>query len=134
MNALICISKSPPKRMKNNLFTPVIMLFISVALATCTKTTDFEAVGGDLPTNYITLQADGSFTPAILRVASGSSITFVNNDNEPHQLLSSDSVSINTGLIEPGRSFFFKKDTLVGTISYRCTLDSNIRGTVIITP
>jgi plastocyanin len=120
--------------MKNNLFTPVIMLFISVALATCTKTTDFEAVGGDLPTNYITLQADGSFTPAILRVASGSSITFVNNDNEPHQLLSSDSVSINTGLIEPVRSFFFKKDTLVGTISYRCTLDSNIRGTVIITP
>jgi plastocyanin len=120
MNALICISKSPPKRMKNNLFTPVIMLFISVALATCTKTTDF--------------QADGSFTPAILRVASGSSITFVNNDNEPHQLLSSDSVSINTGLIEPGRSFFFKKDTLVGTISYRCTLDSNIRGTVIIAP
>ena len=134
MNALICISKSPPKRMKNNLFTPVIMLFISVALATCTKTTDFEAVGGDLPTNYITLQADGSFTPAILIVASGSSITFVNNDNEPHQLLSSDSVNINTGLIEPGRSFFFKKDTLVGTISYRCTLDSNIRGTVIIAP
>lgn len=120
--------------MKNNLFTPVIILGISVALATCTKVTDFEGVGGDLPTNYITLQADGTFSPAILRVASGSSITFVNNDNEPHQLISADSLSINTGLIAPGRSYFFKKDTLIGTIPYRCVLDTNIRGTVIITP
>ena len=120
--------------MKNNLFTPVIILGISVALATCTKSADFEAVGGDLPTNYITLQADGSFSPAILRVASGSSITFVNNDNEPHQLVSADILTINTGFLAPGRSYFFKKDTLIGTIPYRCLFDTSIRGSVIITP
>jgi plastocyanin len=134
LNALNCRSKSLARAMKNNLFTPVIILGISVAVATCTKSADTEAVGGDLPTNYITIQADGSFSPAILRVASGSSITFVNNDNEPHQLRSADSVSINTGIIAPSRSYFFKKDTLVGTIAYRCILDTNIRGTIIITP
>ncbi|MEX0636028.1 MAG: cupredoxin domain-containing protein [Ferruginibacter sp.] len=120
--------------MKHNLFTAVIILIISVALATCTKTTNFEAMGGGLPTNYITLQADGSFSPATLRVASGSSITFVNNDTEPHQLLSVDSVSINTGLIAPGRSYFFKKENLIGVFAYRCILDTSIKGTVIITP
>jgi plastocyanin len=134
LNALNCSSKSAASLMKNNLFTSVLILGISIFLVNCTKVTEFEAAGGNLPTNYITLQADGTFSPAILRLASGSSITFVNNDNEPHKLVSADSLSINTGIIAPGRSFYFKKDSLIGTIPYRCTLDSNIRGTIIITP
>lgn len=119
--------------MKNNLFTPVLILLVSVALATCTKHEAYLETGGLLPTNYITFQANGTFSPVTLRVASGSSVTFVNNDNKPHNILSIDS-TIYTKMIEPGSSYFFKNDTAIGSFSYRCTLDSAIRGTIIITP
>ena len=119
--------------MKNNLFTPVIILLVSIALTTCTKHEAFSETGGLLPTNYITLQANGTASPITLRVASGSSITFVNNDSKPHQLLSYDSI-VNTGSISPGKSYFFKNDNAIGTFSYRCIIDSAIRGTIIITP
>jgi plastocyanin len=119
--------------MKNNLFTPVIILLISLALATCSKHEGYLETGGLLPTNYVTFQANGSFSPVTLRVASGSSITFVNNDTKTHNILSTDS-TIYTNLIAPGASYFFKNDTAIGTFSYRCTLDSAIRGTIIITP
>lgn len=119
--------------MKNNLFTPVIFLLVAIVLATCTKHEGYVDRGGLLPTNYITFQANGTFGPVTLRVASGSSITFVNNDTKPHNILSSDS-TIATKNIAPGTSFFFKNDNAIGTFPYRCTLDSAIRGTIIITP
>jgi plastocyanin len=119
--------------MKNNLFTPVIFLLVAIVLATCTKHDAYIESGGLLPTNYITFQANGSFSPVTLRVASGSSITFVNNDTKPHNILSSDS-TIATNIIAPGASFFFKNDNAIGTFPYHCTLDSAIHGTIIITP
>lgn len=121
-------------KMKNNLFTPVIILAISVILATCTKVEYYPEVGGNLPSNYITIQPGGSFSPAALRVASGSSITFVNNDIKPHHIKSNDSVSIVTNIIAPNSFYLFKNQTLTGSFPYKCILDSNIRGTIIFTP
>ncbi|MFZ4769585.1 MAG: cupredoxin domain-containing protein [Ferruginibacter sp.] len=120
--------------MKKNLFIPVIVLFLSIILAGCTKEEDFPDMGGNLPSHYITIQADGSFSPSLLKVASGSSITFVNNDSKAHNILSNDSVSIITNIIAPKSFYRFKNDTLIGMFPYKCTLDSNIRGTIIITP
>lgn len=120
--------------MKNNLFTPVIILVISIALATCTKVDYYPEAGGNLPSNYITIQPGGSFSPAVLKVASGSSITFVNNDTKPHHIKSNDSVSIVTNIIAPNSFYLFKNDAITGSFPYRCILDTNIRGTIIISP
>ena len=121
--------------MKKYLFASVLALLIATALFGCTKVTEeFNAVGGDLPTHYIVIQANGSFSPSLLSVASGSSITFVNNDKKPHNIMSTDSISIRTNVIAPNGFFKFKNDSLIGVFPYKCLLDSTIRGTIIITP
>jgi plastocyanin len=121
--------------MRKILFSALSILILSVIFISCTKAEeDFDAVGGELPSNYIIIQADGSFSPALITVASGSSITFVNNDIKPHNILSNDSTSIVTSVI-PSKGFFkFKNDTLIGVFPYKCILDSTIKGTIVITP
>jgi plastocyanin len=119
--------------MTKELLTGFLMLFIM--LSACTeKVTEFDAYGGDLPGSYITIQADGSFAPRELTVVSGTPVSFVNNDTKPHNILSSDGVSIVTNIIAPRTFFKLKNDALVGSFPYRCVLDSFIKGTVIFTP
>lgn len=116
-------------------------LFILLVLAggfilnACTKHEGYTSAGGSLPTNYITVLANGKITPSTLTVASGSSITFVNNHNKPHRILSLDAdSSIYTKIIPPDSSFIYKNDTLIGTYSYKCVLDSSISGVITIRP
>ncbi|RYY71870.1 MAG: hypothetical protein EOO13_01585 [Chitinophagaceae bacterium] len=108
---------------------------ITCLLNACTKHEGYTVAGGNLPTNYITVLPNGKLTPMSLSVASGSSITFVNNHSKPHRILSLDAdSSIYTTIIPPDSSFFFKNDTLIGTFSYKCVLDSSIRGVISIRP
>lgn len=107
----------------------ILFLFTS-----CTEKTTFNEAGGNLPSNYIIVQRDGTFGPAMLTVASGSTITFVNNDLNAHQFMSNDTLSINTPRIEPGASYVFQNDTIYGAFPYKCILDTALRGTIIITP
>jgi len=103
-------------------------------MAACTKNIDYPEQGGNLPGNYITIQADGSFSSALLNVVSGSTISFVNNDSKAHNILSNDSISIISNIIAPESFYVLKTDTLKGIIPYKCMLDSTIRGTIIVTP
>ena len=120
--------------MKYSLFIFFIILIISISLAACTKNIDYPEQGGNLPSNYIIIEPGGSFSPLLLNVVSGSSITFVNNDTKPHHIISNDSISIITNIIAPKSFYFFKNDTLTGVFPYKCLLDASIRGTIIITP
>lgn len=120
--------------MKHCLFLSFILLIISISLDACTKNIDYPEQGGNLPSNYIIIEPGGSFTPLLLKVTSGSSITFVNNDTEPHNIISNDSISIKTNIIAPKSFYLFKNDSLTGVFPYQCLLDSSIRGTIIINP
>lgn len=116
------------------LYTALI-LATGFILNACTKHEGFTAAGGNLPTNYITVLPNGTLVPATLTVASGSSVTFVNNHNKPHRILSLDAdSSIYTAIIPPDSSFFYKNDTLTGTYAYKCVLDSTITGVLTIRP
>ena len=116
------------------LFAAVVLITVFVMNA-CTKHEAYTQAGGNLPTNYITVLPNGRITPASLSIASGSSITFVNNHNKPHRILSLDAdSSIYTSIIPPDRSFFYKNDTLLGTFAFKCVLDSSITGIISIRP
>jgi len=115
----------------------VKILLFTVILATgfysCTKTADdFTGVDGSLPTNYIIIK-DNSFAPSYLVVSSGSSITFVNDTDAEHSIVSEDSATILSGVIQSKTSFYFKKDT-VGTIQYHCGLHPTVKGTITLRP
>jgi plastocyanin len=119
--------------MKLSYLKPVLFILMA-AMSACTKNIAYPDLGGNLPGHYITIQANGAFGPALLNVVSGSTIYFVNNDRKAHNILSNDSTSIISNSIAPGAFYLLKTDTIQGIIPYRCTLDSSIRGTIIITP
>ena len=121
--------------MNNKKYFAALIALTLLIIYSCTKHEAYSPVGGDLPTNYITVLPNGKIQPATLTVASGSSITFVNTHNKPHRILSLDAdSSIYTAIIPPDSSFFFKNDTLLGTFAYKCVLDSTITGRITIRP
>ena len=91
-----------------------------------------EAVGGNLPTNYIII-SDGAFSPTSVTVVNGSSITFVNRSGTAKGIYSSDSMVINKQNILINSSYFFKKDT-VGTIIFKMVGKPYASGSITFTP
>lgn len=120
---------------------PVYMLFLAVIFSlifSCSKTNEvFDAQGGLLPTNYININ-DSSFSPALLEVANGSSITFLNRSDIVHTIISADSTTIVTTTIEADSSFYVKPDTLSGSVPvyiyYHCREHPTATGTIILRP
>ena len=91
-----------------------------------------EAVGGNLPTNYIII-SDGAFSPTSVTVVDGSSITFVNRSGTAKGIYSSDSMVINKQNILINSSYLFKEDT-VGTIIFKMAGKPSASGSITFTP
>ena len=71
-----------------------------------------------------------AFNPAQLNVAPGTTVTFVNNDTEPHTATADNGV-FDTGVLEPGSSFdvFFDGS---GTVTYHCELHPDMQGSIVV--
>jgi plastocyanin len=107
-------------------------------LYSCTKTADdFDPQGGLLPSHYVDIK-DNSFSPAVLSIANGSSITFLNKTTSNHTLVSDDSSTILSPAIPPNSFYFVKPDTLAGSatiyLNYHCKEHPAVTGTIILTP
>ena len=73
---------------------------------------------------------DHAFNPAQLNVAPGTTVTFVNNDTEPHTATADNGLFV-TGVLEPGYSFdvFFEG---AGTVTYHCELHPDMQGSIVV--
>ena len=73
-----------------------------------------------------------AFNPAQLNVAPGTTVTFVNNDTEPHTA-TADNGLFDTGVLQPGSSFdvFFDGS---GTVPYHCELHPDMQGSIVVGP
>src|SRR5918997_3535912 len=83
------------------------------------------------PNSTITVDiSNHAFNPAQLNVAPGTTVTFVNNDTEPHTA-TADNGLFDTGVLEPGSSFdvFFDGS---GTVPYHCELHPHMQGGIIV--
>lgn len=110
-----------------------IFCAISISFISCkTENANSYGGGGTLPTNYIFI-LDNGFSPNSLRVANGSSITFVNNSNYTHTIVSADLSTLVTTPISPAHSFIYKK-YYVGVISYHCVEHPTEKGSIEYTP
>jgi plastocyanin len=107
-------------------------ILIAGFIYSCDKPANYNTQGGNLPTHYIKILND-SFSPQQITVAVGSSITFVNNSDVTHTLVSDDSSTILSQGILPSTSFYFKKDT-VAVIGYHCHEHPAVRGYITIRP
>jgi plastocyanin len=73
---------------------------------------------------------DHAFDPAQLNVAPGTTVTFVNNDTEPHTA-TADNGLFDTGVLEPGYSFDVFFDG-AGTVTYHCELHPDMQGSIVV--
>jgi hypothetical protein len=109
------------------------LILTTVLLISCESPHSGANSGGGLvPTNYIVIK-DSSFSPAMISLVSGNSITFLNQTGSVQRLMTDDSTTIRDTAIAPNRSFYFKPDT-TGTFEYHLVNKVSARGSFIITP
>lgn len=73
-----------------------------------------------------------AFTPPNLQVKSGDTVTWTNNDEEPHTVVAEDHSFHSPGMDANGTfTFTF---TTPGTFAYICGIHPFMRGTVVVTP
>ena len=75
---------------------------------------------------------DFAFAPASNSVATGSQVTWTNNDTTAHTVTFDDG-SADSGNLAPG-STFDHTFASAGTFAYHCTIHSSMHGTVTVTP
>ena len=109
-------------------------LFFSLILINgCTNIYDgAPGVGNNLPGNFISVQ-DSSFTPVLLDVVAGSTISFVNNTSTDKVIQAVDSLRIPATTILAGKSFIYKTNS-AGSFEYFRKDKPTIRGTINLRP
>jgi plastocyanin len=73
---------------------------------------------------------DFKFTPATLTVPVGATVTWTNDDEEPHTITSATGTFSSTGLSH--EETFTQKFTRPGTYAYFCALHPHMKATVIV--
>ena len=75
---------------------------------------------------------DFQFTPATTSVPTGSKVTWTNNDTTAHTVTFDDG-SADSGNLAPAATFD-QTFTTAGAFAYHCTIHSQMKGTVTVTP
>ena len=73
---------------------------------------------------------DHAFNPAQLNVAPGTTVTFVNNDTEPHTA-TTDNALFDSGKLPPESSYPVVLDG-AGTVTYHCELHPEMQGSIVV--
>jgi plastocyanin len=81
------------------------------------------------PGAQITIQ-NFEFNPATLTIPTGTTVTWISRDNEPHTVTSSEGVFASPGL-DADEAFTYTFST-PGTYNYHCKLHPHMTGTIIV--
>jgi plastocyanin len=115
---------------------PLSIMTIGLALLACRSELVNNEGGGTVPTQYITILENG-FSPDNLtgsnKISIGTSITFVNQSNSIHTIVSDDTVTFPARSIAPSKFTIYKRDT-VGVFPYHCKEHPNVRGSIEFRP
>jgi plastocyanin len=123
--AAIAVAQSSPEGLDANQNTTGVQNSTSVPATAPAQST------APAPNNTATVDIrDHAFNPAQLNVAPGTTVTFVNNDTEPHTA-TADNGLFDTGVLQPGSSFDVFLDGS-GTVTYHCELHPDMEGTAVV--
>jgi amicyanin len=74
-----------------------------------------------------------SFRPVTLTVAAGSTVTWVNQDDVPHNIVSSEGKTLKSPVLDTDQKFSYTFDK-PGTYAYFCGIHPRMVGKVIVQP
>ena len=86
-----------------------------------------QALAG--PAQTVTIR-EFAYTPPVLRVAAGTTVTWINRDEEPHTVTSTTGAFGSAGLVN--EDTFAQRFTTPGTYQYACALHPHMKATVIV--
>jgi plastocyanin len=78
----------------------------------------------------IVMARDFMFAPTALTVKAGSTVTWTNQDQEPHTVVSVDGL-FRSGALDTNDSFSFKFER-AGTYRYACSIHPQMIGTIVV--
>jgi plastocyanin len=84
----------------------------------------------DVPDSNRIVVKDFMFTPNSLTIKAGSSVTWANLDDEPHNVVS-DAGLFRSGAMDTNESFSFKFDK-PGTYHFTCSIHPRMVGTIVV--
>lgn len=104
-------------------------LALALVLAACGATPAAQPV----MTNQVDLPPSYLFSPALIQVAPGTTVSWTNHDNFTHSVRLIDLGGQMVGIMHPGQSVRFTFDR-IGTYHYDCSFHpQSMKGTVIVT-
>lgn len=89
------------------------------------------ASGAPQSSNTVTID-DFAFAPASITVPVGSTVTWTNKDEEPHNVISNDGTTFHSPGMGTGGTYSFTFPT-AGTFDYVCGIHPMMHGTVVVT-
>jgi len=125
---------------RSRIITGFAFLFSILSISnSCTKSSmdNMYGMGGNTGskgspgTNEVWIQGM-TFTPSIITVTAGTTITWTNKDGFPHTVTSTSSLdTFDSGSISSNRTFQHTFNT-VGTITYKCTIHPSMTASVVV--
>ena len=91
-------------------------------------TRDRSDGGASLARNTVRI-ADFAYGPDVLRVPAGETVSWINDDQEPHTVTSDAGGPLDSGSIPGGGTYRARFET-AGTFDYVCTIHPSMRGTI----
>jgi plastocyanin len=88
----------------------------------------------DTPVATDTIKIENfAFSPAVATVKVGTTVTWTNNDTDPHTVTSMDNGPIKSPTMQQGNTFHYTF-TAPGKFEYLCTIHPFMTATVVVTP
>lgn len=127
------VLKGAYQTMKKALFsvTTAALLVLSFGLWNTSHAKAVASEPGSSSGKYQIKIDNFSFAPATLTVPAGTSVTWVNQDDVPHTILSSEGKTLKSPVLDTDEKFYFTF-TKAGTYPYYCSIHPRMAGKVIV--
>jgi len=118
----------------------LLMLFLALTTgAACSSNNSSYNGGGTTPTptpipsgpSTVLIPNSTAFNPTTLTVATGTTVTWGNNDSILHTSTSDTGLWDSAQTLSAGKTFTHKFDT-AGSFKYHCTIHANMTGTIVV--
>ncbi len=111
-----------------------VMLLLTCTLSGCTSPQDQATPASPAVPDVITVK-NFAFSPETLTVRTGTTVTWVNQDEAVHQIDTDGGVPVTftSPSLDKGASYEFTF-TRPGTYAYHCTIHPAMKGTIIVEP
>ena len=117
--------------MKNTRWILGAALTVVTAFASITVTRPSVAKAGDQPTSAEVKIDNFSFGPQTLTVAAGTTVTWKNNDDVPHTVVSDDKTTFRSKALDTDDKFSYTF-TKLGTYNYFCSVHPKMIAKVVV--